>query len=196
MKLQTMYGRRFAIVTFVDPAAPQAFLDMTIQYGLYVHDQQRKIGWAPDPGPLAPQLAIAARRGATRTLFISLRPLKDGTIRDRPRKDFTRKRIESDFASYSIERASIVQHMNCAMMSFTTLKGAVRAFSSTFEREEYRDLLVQFLDDRCAGPLVPAGAEFLEAWPDKGMISLLYRGVFCERLCPDGWCKLRGALGR
>ncbi|KAK9461232.1 uncharacterized protein V1516DRAFT_624344 [Lipomyces oligophaga] len=131
--------KHICFVTFVDPTAAAQFFAMSNVQGLMIHARRLKIGWGKHSGPLPTAIALAVTGGASRNVYV-------GNIDD----SWTAERLRADFSEYGdIELVNTLREKSCAFVNFTNIANAIKAIEGIKQKEDYRNLKINFGKDRC-----------------------------------------------
>jgi RNA recognition motif-containing protein len=143
-QVKVLPEKKCCFISFVEPAAAQAFYARTSQNGFQVLDKTCKIGWGKSR-PLPQAVYDALRKGASRNLFL-------GNIDPA----LTAEKLHADLGQFGqIEKLDILATKKIAFVHFTSILAAMRAADDLKTEgnplhEAYATCRVNFGKDRCA----------------------------------------------
>ena len=164
--------KRICFITFIDPSvALKFYLNHRVLHQLTIHGEAVSVGWAKNhSGPLNREIGLAVTAGASRNVYIGLKPKKDnyqpgdekGSLPDE-------STLRSDFSKFGdLEQVNFFHNGDCGFMNFLRIIDAIKVVDLFTHKNidkinkiagdrgeffsKYQDFRISFGKDRCGSP--------------------------------------------
>lgn len=162
-------GKRMCFITFVDPAvALKFYLNHQVLHRLIIHGNDVKVSWGRNhSGPLSREIALAVTAGASRNVYIGVRPSKDSKT---PAASLPgEETLRADFSKFGeLEQVNFYHNKDCGFINFMNIMSAIKLVDMfDFGNVEainkiagdngefynrYKNFKISFGKDRCGNP--------------------------------------------
>lgn len=169
--LKFFKAKRLCFITFVDPAiALKFFLNHQVLHQLIIHGNDVNVNWGKNhSGPLNREIALAVTAGASRNVYIGIKPSKEGTT-DEPKMQLPdEETLRADFSKFGeLEQINFYHNKDCGFINFMNIMNAIKLVdmfeSQNAEKltdvagdsgefyEKYKNFKISFGKDRCGNP--------------------------------------------
>lgn len=161
--------KKVCFITFVDPTiALKFFVNHQVLHQLIIHGYDITVGWAKNhSGPLNREISLAVTAGASRNVYIGIKPVKEGS--DGPETKLVlpdEATLRADFSQFGdMEQINFYHNKDCGFMNFLNILDAIRvvelfevgtasSVSKAVDDEgefyqKYKDFKISFAKDRC-----------------------------------------------
>lgn len=162
-------SKKMCFITFVDPAvALKFFLNHQVLHRLIIHGNDIKVSWGRNhSGPLNREIALAVTAGASRNVYIGIKPFKDSLVPKPVLPD--EETLRADFSKFGdLEQVNFYHNKNCGFVNFMNIMSAIKLvelFESNNEQgvtavagdngeffRRYKAFKISFGKDRCGNP--------------------------------------------
>lgn len=164
--------RRICFITFIDPSvALKFYLNHRVLHQLVIHGEAVTVGWARNhSGPLNRDIGLAVTAGASRNVYMGLKPKKDNhQPGDGKRSLPDETTLRSDFSKFGdLEQINFFHNGDCGFMNFLRITDAIKVVDLFTHKNidkiskiagdrgeffyKYQDFRISFGKDRCGNP--------------------------------------------
>lgn len=160
--------KRMCFITFIDPSvALKFFLNHQVLHQLIIHGHNIRVAWGRNhSGPLNREIALAVTAGASRNVYIGLKPSCEAETKATLPSEETLREHFSKFGE--LEQINFYHNKDCGFMNFLSIMDAIKvvelfrsgnrdtASAIAEDNGEFYDLYSQFKisfgKDRCGNP--------------------------------------------
>lgn len=163
-------AKRVCFITFIDAAiALKFFLNHQVLHQLIIHKNEVVVSWAKNhSGQLPRDIALAVTVGASRNVYIGVKPSKDSLCETKIEIP-DEKTLRKDFSVFGeMEQINFYHNKDCGFINFMNISAAIKVvelFESNNANlinsvvqdngefyEKYKDYKISFGKDRCGNP--------------------------------------------
>ncbi|SGZ52810.1 CIC11C00000002132 [Sungouiella intermedia] len=162
--------KKVCFITFIDPAiALKFFLNHQVLHQLIIHGNEVNVCWGKNhSGQLSRDIALAVTAGASRNVYIGLKPGKNSTKEENIELP-DEETLREDFGRFGeMEQINFYNHKDCGFINFMNIAAAIKVvemFESKDPKnaavvakdngefyEKYKNFKISFGKDRCGNP--------------------------------------------